>query len=88
VTEPLQRAFEYWRNVDTNLGGKVEAGLRAGQGEKDPKAVEQANPAASTCRPRPDHHPTQGPAPAGHRDTRAGWRPAGVRARSPLITGR
>jgi aconitate hydratase len=61
VTEPvLQRAFEYWRNVDMNLGGKVEAGLRAGQGEKDPKAAEQANPTASTCRPRPDHQPTPG----------------------------
>ena len=32
--------FEYWRNVDKELGDKVEAG-----GEKDPKAAEQANPA-------------------------------------------
>ena len=32
MTEPvLQRAFEYWRNVDKNLGDKVEAGVRAGQ---------------------------------------------------------
>ncbi|MFN2496718.1 MAG: catalase [Pseudonocardiaceae bacterium] len=46
VSEPvLQRAFEYWRNVDKNLGDKVEAGVRAKQGEKDPKAAEQANPA-------------------------------------------
>ena len=30
VSEPvLQRAFEYWRNVDKNLGDKVEAGVRA-----------------------------------------------------------
>jgi catalase len=33
VSEPvLQRAFQYWRNVDKNLGDKVEAGVRAQQG--------------------------------------------------------
>jgi catalase len=32
VTEPvLQRAFQYWRNVDRDLGEKVEKGVRAGQ---------------------------------------------------------
>jgi catalase len=32
VTEPvLQRAFEYWHNVDTNLGDRVEKGVRAAQ---------------------------------------------------------
>ncbi len=32
VTEPvLQRAFEYWRNVDRDLGDRVEKGVRAGQ---------------------------------------------------------
>jgi tetratricopeptide (TPR) repeat protein len=32
VTEPvLQRAFEYWRNVDKDLGNRVEDGVRAGQ---------------------------------------------------------
>jgi len=32
VTEPvLRRAFEYWRNVDKNLGDRVEHGVRAGQ---------------------------------------------------------
>jgi catalase len=32
VTEPvLQRAFEYWRNVDSDLGQRVEKGVRAGQ---------------------------------------------------------
>ena len=32
VTEPvLQRAFEYWRNVDKDLGQQVENGVRAGQ---------------------------------------------------------
>jgi catalase len=30
VSEPvLQRAFQYWRNVDKNLGDKIEAGVRA-----------------------------------------------------------
>ncbi len=32
VTEPvLQRAFEYWRNVDKDLGEKIESGVRAKQ---------------------------------------------------------
>jgi catalase len=32
VTEPvLQRAFEYWRNVDKHLGDTIEAGVRAKQ---------------------------------------------------------
>ena len=32
VTEPvLQRAFEYWRNVDKDLGDRIEAGVRARQ---------------------------------------------------------
>jgi len=49
VSEPvLQRAFQYWRNVDKNVGDKIEAGVRAKQDEKDPKAVEQANPARSS----------------------------------------
>ena len=49
MTEPvLQRAFEYWRNVDKNLGDRIEAGVRAKQGEQDPKAAEQANPARTS----------------------------------------
>jgi catalase len=33
VSDPvLQRAFEYWRNVDKALGDQVEKGVRAGQG--------------------------------------------------------
>jgi len=33
VTEPvLQRAFQYWRNVDKDLGDRVEAGVRAQPG--------------------------------------------------------
>jgi catalase len=32
VTEPvLQRAFEYWHNVDADLGDRVEKGVRSGQ---------------------------------------------------------
>ncbi|MEJ7703866.1 MAG: catalase [Geodermatophilaceae bacterium] len=46
VSEPvLLRAFEYWRNVDKDLGDTIEASVRAKQDEKDPKAAEQANPA-------------------------------------------
>jgi catalase len=44
----LGRAFEYWRNVDQDLGDPVEAGIRAKQNEKDPKAAQQANPARSS----------------------------------------
>jgi len=30
VTEPvLSRVFEYWRNIDPDLGSAVEAGVRA-----------------------------------------------------------
>ena len=50
VTEPvLARAFEYWRNVDKDLGDRVEQGVRGKQSEKDPKAAEQANPARSAA---------------------------------------
>ena len=32
VSEPvLERAFQYWRNVDKTLGDRVEEGVRAGQ---------------------------------------------------------
>ena len=49
VSEPvLQRAFQYWRNVDKSVGDKIEAGGRAKQAAKDPKAAEQANPARSS----------------------------------------
>ncbi|MEE1733559.1 MULTISPECIES: catalase [Streptomyces] len=49
VTEPiLQRAFTYWSNVDATLGKRVEQGVRAKAGEKDPKAADQGNPARSS----------------------------------------
>ncbi|TQS42019.1 catalase [Cryptosporangium phraense] len=50
VSEPvLVRAFEYWHNVDKGLGDRVEAGVRAKQSEKDPKAADQGNPARSSA---------------------------------------
>ncbi len=50
VSEPvLLRAFDYWRHVDKNLGDKVDAGVRAKQGEMDPKAAKQANPARDSA---------------------------------------
>ncbi|GAB3249964.1 catalase [Kineosporia babensis] len=49
VTEPiLARAFDYWSQVDKDLGAKVEAGVRAKQDETDPKQAEQGNPARSS----------------------------------------
>jgi catalase len=49
VSEPvLVRAFEYWHHVDKGIGDKIEQGVRAKQGEKDPKAAEQGNPARSS----------------------------------------
>jgi catalase len=46
VTEPvLERAFEYWRNIDKSIGEKIETGVRAKAQEMDPKADEQSNPA-------------------------------------------
>ena len=46
VSEPvLLRAFQYWRNVDKDLGDRIEITVRAKEDEKDPKAEKQANPA-------------------------------------------
>ncbi len=44
----LARAFEYWRNVDGQIGRRVEDGVHAKAEEKDPKAAQQANPARDT----------------------------------------
>lgn len=50
VSEPiLARAFEYWHQVDKDLGDRVEAGVRAKQSETDPKAAEQQNPARAAA---------------------------------------
>jgi catalase len=46
VSEPvLLRAFAYWRNVDKNLGDRIEHTVRGKQNDKDPKAAQQVNPA-------------------------------------------
>jgi catalase len=48
VTEPvLVRAFDYWHNVDKDLGDRIEQGVRAKARQTDPKADKQANPARS-----------------------------------------
>jgi catalase len=49
VSEPiLERAFEYWRNIDKSVGEKIEATVRAKAQEMDPKAEQQANPARTS----------------------------------------
>ncbi|WP_433502015.1 catalase [Pseudonocardia halophobica] len=46
VSEPiLERAFEYWHNIDKEIGDRIEAGVREKSAEKDPKADDQGNPA-------------------------------------------
>ena len=45
----LARAFDYWHNVDKDLGDRIEQGVRAKASEKDPKAAEQANPARDSA---------------------------------------
>jgi catalase len=48
VTEPvLQRAFEYWRNVDKNLGDKIEADVQ----------VKRRLKPGQHCRRAPDSRP-------------------------------
>jgi len=45
VSEPvLARAFEYWRNVDKDLGDRIEQGVRSQGSVSAPKAVEPSNP--------------------------------------------
>jgi catalase len=49
VSEPvLRRAFDYWRNVDKDLGDRIEAGVQAKQDKTDPKADAQGNPARTS----------------------------------------
>jgi catalase len=46
VSEPvLERAFEYWHNIDKEIGDRIEAGVREKVAEQDPKADDQGNPA-------------------------------------------
>jgi catalase len=49
VSEPvLERAFEYWHNIDKEIGDRIEAGVQEKAAEKDPKAADQGNPARET----------------------------------------
>ncbi|MCE3549919.1 catalase [Pseudonocardia sp. RS11V-5] len=46
VSEPvLERAFEYWHNIDKEIGDRIESGVREKASETDPKADDQGNPA-------------------------------------------
>ncbi|MEE2059301.1 catalase [Rhodococcus artemisiae] len=50
VTEHvLERAFEYWRNIDKPLGDRIVSGVSEKKSEKDPKSGQQANPARSSA---------------------------------------
>ena len=49
VTQPvLERAFEYWRRIDREVGDRIADGVTQKSGEKDPKAEPQGNPARSS----------------------------------------
>ena len=56
VSEPiLQRAFEYWRNVDKDLGDRIEAGVRGQAGRAGPEGRRAGQPGPRrACRPRPE----------------------------------
>jgi catalase len=46
VSEPvLLRTFDYFRNVDNNLGNRIEASVRAKQSKREPTAAERATSA-------------------------------------------
>jgi hypothetical protein len=45
VSEPvLQRTFQYWKNVDEELGHRIEQAVRAGQTRSDPIRSEKPQP--------------------------------------------
>lgn len=49
VSDPvLERAFEYWTNVDADLGKAVRDGVAAKKAEPDPKVEQQGNAARSS----------------------------------------
>ncbi|GAA1863936.1 catalase [Pseudonocardia ailaonensis] len=49
VSEPiLERAFQYWKNIDKSVGDQIEAGVREKASEQDPKAADQGNPARTS----------------------------------------
>ncbi len=49
VSDPvLERAFEYWHNVDPDIGARIRSGVAEKKNASDPKKDEQANPARSS----------------------------------------
>ena len=56
VSEPvLLRAFEYWRNVDKDLGDRIEAGRARQAGREGPEGrSSRPTRPGRACRPRPD----------------------------------
>ncbi|WP_031470005.1 catalase [Sciscionella sediminilitoris] len=51
VTAPvLERAFGYWRAIDTEVGDRIRSGVQAKKAMADPKAEEQGNAARSGIR--------------------------------------
>ena len=46
--------FEYWRNVDKDLGDRIEAGVRAKQDERTPRPRSRPTRPGRARRPRPD----------------------------------
>ena len=41
TTFVLERAFEYWHNVDKNLGDRIETGVRSKQSGSLPEATKR-----------------------------------------------
>ena len=55
VSEPvLQRAFDYWKHVDEDIGDRIEAGVRVKQGGRDGDGAGRPKRAAPPPRRGPD----------------------------------
>jgi Catalase-related immune-responsive len=53
VSEPvLQRAFQYWRNVDKNLGDRIETGVAPSRARRTRRPPRRQTPPALACRTR------------------------------------
>ncbi len=48
----LERALEYWRRIDPDVGSAVADGVAEKSDQDDPKAAEQDNPARQSMRAR------------------------------------
>ena len=48
----LERALEYWRRIDPDVGSAIADGVAEKSGQDDPKAAEQDNPARQSMRAR------------------------------------